>query len=267
MLLHRVLTALVFAPALFGLVWWGGLPLQIATLGLVLLMLWEYLRLVMSEAGDLWTKGVAYALSLGVVAAIFDWLPGRTATWVLPLGTIVILTTSLVRPEPLERALVRVALCGLGVLYCAALLPYLARLRAVDDVGLGMALAALFCTWGADTGAYFAGRAFGRHKLYPKVSPGKTIEGLFGGILAAVAVAFIVREIIGFALPASYTVVLGVIAAVFGAVGDLCESLLKRSVGAKDSSQLIPGHGGVLDRFDGVIFVAPAVWIYWGMIG
>jgi len=179
----------------------------------------------------------------------------------LPLTVIALLLTVLGRPEPIEKTFTYAAFLALGIGYCAVLIVYLARLREAPD-GKALALAALFCTWGADTGAYFAGRFFGRHKLAPRISPKKTIEGAIGGMASAVAVAFLVRWLFSVPLAAQHVVAIGLLAGSFGMVGDLCASMLKRSVGAKDSSNLIPGHGGVLDRFDGVMFAAPVIFAY-----
>ncbi|HET6345263.1 MAG TPA: phosphatidate cytidylyltransferase, partial [Myxococcota bacterium] len=181
-----------------------------------------------------------------------------------PAGALLLLTAVLFQPEPMATSIQRAALVALGVVYCAALIPYLAVLRGRpdDSHGLGLCLMALFCTWASDTGAYFAGRTLGRRKLYPKISPSKTVEGGVGGLLTAVAMAFAIRGALHLDLSPLHTGLLGAVSAAFGAVGDLCESMLKRSVGAKDSSKLIPGHGGVLDRFDGVMFAVPAFYIY-----
>ena len=137
----------------------------------------------------------------------------------------------LLRPDPIHASISRAGLVAIGAVYAGGLIPYLARLRELPS-GMALALMALFCTWGADTGAYFAGRLFGRHKLYPKVSPGKTWEGLGGGILWGIGVAFLVRFLFRMHLDAVHVVAMGVLAACFGLVGDLAESLLKRSVGA-----------------------------------
>lgn len=265
MLLHRVLAALVFAPGLLALVWWGGVPLGVTCLGLAAVMLWEFLRLTLGT-GEVYTKTVAHLLALACGAALLGWIDGPAAALLVPVGTMLLLFATVAAPEPVEQTFNRAALVALGVLYTAGLIPFLARLRDLPELGLGLSLAALFCTWGADTGAYFAGRAFGRIKLYPKVSPGKTVEGLIGGTVAAVAVAFLVRWMFTVQITDLDTVVVGLIAGLFGIAGDLSESLLKRSVGAKDSSRLIPGHGGFLDRFDAVIFVAPAVFVYITML-
>lgn len=255
----RILAALVFAPALLGLVVWGGVALDITCAVLALLMLYEYLQLTLGK-GLLYAKGVAFVLTGAVVASLLGYVPVLSGL-LLPAATIVLLASMLAGSQPMEQALRRAALIALGIGYCGGLVVYLARLRQVPQ-GLGLALAAVFCTWGADTGAYFAGRAFGRHKLAPRVSPKKTIEGAVGGVAAAVGVAFLIRWLFVMHLGAFDTVAIGVVAGILGIVGDLCESLLKRSVGAKDSSRLIPGHGGVLDRFDAVMFVAPALFIY-----
>lgn len=123
-------------------------------------------------------------------------------------------------------------------------------------------LAALAVVWAADSGAYFAGRRFGKHKLSPRISPNKTVEGLVGGLLAALVAGLLVGWFAGAApaqLPALALVVFATV--LFSVVGDLFESLLKRHVGAKDSGTLIPGHGGILDRLDGVLAALPAFWL------
>jgi phosphatidate cytidylyltransferase len=134
----------------------------------------------------------------------------------------------------------------------------LALLHAERPMGQYWLLLALAIVWAADSGAYFAGRKFGKHKLSPRISPNKTIEGLIGGIVAGMLVAVIAAPFIGTktsALPAVALVAAWTI--LFSVVGDLFESLLKRHVGVKDSGHLIPGHGGVLDRIDSVLAALP----------
>ena len=135
----------------------------------------------------------------------------------------------------------------------------LAWIHAGQPNGHRWLLCALMVVWAADTGAYFSGRHFGRHKLAPKISPNKTVEGLVGGMLLAVIVGVALSLFAGATtaqLPAVAAVSL--LAALFSVVGDLFESLLKRHAGVKDSGALIPGHGGVLDRLDGVLAALPA---------
>jgi phosphatidate cytidylyltransferase len=129
-------------------------------------------------------------------------------------------------------------------------------------------LIALLVIWGADTGAYFAGRRFGKHKLSPRISPNKTIEGLVGGMVASVVIALIAAPFAGATVAQLPWVALVVVVTVlFSVVGDLFESLLKRHVGAKDSGDLIPGHGGILDRIDSVLAALPVFALGKGLLG
>jgi len=144
----------------------------------------------------------------------------------------------------------------------------LAWIHASEPNGHRWLLTALAVVWAADTGAYFAGRRFGKHKLAPRISPNKTVEGLAGGMLAAVLAGIGFSLIAGAApeqLPAVALVALA--AGLFSVVGDLFESLLKRHVGVKDSGHLIPGHGGILDRLDGVLAALPAFALGKALLG
>lgn len=260
MLLTRVAAAIIFAPLLFGLVYLGGFPLAVACFILVTAMLWEFQRMLLAGTPIL-LRTLCFAVGLYIAALIMGFWGLSSLAIVVPSFMVIGMMLILAHPEPIELTVHRLGLVFLGALYAGGLLPYLARVRGLQE-GLGLSLMALLCTWGGDTGAYFAGKAFGRHKLYPIVSPGKTVEGAMGGWLAAVVVALLIRTVFDVNIGVIHAIMVGSIAGIFGVVGDLCESLLKRSVGAKDSSGLIPGHGGVLDRFDAVMFVAPLVYIY-----
>jgi phosphatidate cytidylyltransferase len=156
------------------------------------------------------------------------------------------------------RTPTQVGIAVLGAAYPGLLLSALVRLRQLDR-GEYWILLALVVTWFNDTGAYFAGRAFGRHKLYPRVSPSKTVEGAIGGLLASVSGAIAVQMLFLPRLPLWGAAVIGAGGAVLGPLGDLSESMLKRAWGAKDSGHLLPGHGGLLDRIDALLFNAPFV--------
>jgi phosphatidate cytidylyltransferase len=138
----------------------------------------------------------------------------------------------------------------------------LSWLRLLPGTGMGWVMTALTLTWANDTCAYFAGRFLGRHKLYPEVSPNKTWEGFFGGMAGSVASLVVLK--LGFYpfLNWADCLIVGVAGGVFGPVGDLVESMLKRAYGVKDSGKIIPGHGGVLDRIDALLFNAPMVCAY-----
>ena len=116
--------------------------------------------------------------------------------------------------------------------------------------------------WIGDTGGYFAGRAFGKHKLYERVSPKKTVEGAIGGVMSTIAFAVVMSVFFIPSLPVRDAVILGAVGAVLGICGDLGESLLKRSVGVKDSGGIVPGHGGILDRIDALLLTGPVTLLY-----
>ena len=158
----------------------------------------------------------------------------------------------------LEKVPRRVGLAVLGAVYAGLLLSALVRLRQLE-AGFWWVILALVVTWANDTGAYFAGRAFGSRKLFVRVSPSKTWEGAIGGAAASIAGALVVAFVWLQALPLWAAALIGLGASVLGPLGDLSESMLKRAYGAKDSGRTLPGHGGMLDRIDALLFNAPFV--------
>ncbi len=173
-------------------------------------------------------------------------------------------------PLPLPKSAHRVGLDGLGLLYLGATLPGILGLRLLDlEQGWAWVLLSMLITFGGDTGGYFAGRAmggklFGEKRLAPQLSPKKTWEGYLGGVALGTGGAFLAQS--QFTACASLNsldcILLGFIGVSLGVAGDLFESMMKRSAGVKDSGTLIPGHGGVLDRIDALLFVAPALYLY-----
>lgn len=162
---------------------------------------------------------------------------------------------------PLSEAPLRTAHLLTAFVYGSGGLTALAALRQGTD-GVWWVVASLVITWGNDTAAYFFGRLFGKHRLYPEVSPNKTWEGFAGGFVGSVGFLFIQRQFFFSSLSVIDCLVLGGLASVLGPVGDLSESMLKRAYAVKDSGRIIPGHGGMLDRLDALIFNAPMVLLY-----
>ncbi|MBN1556754.1 MAG: CDP-archaeol synthase [Lentisphaerae bacterium] len=176
-------------------------------------------------------------------------------------------------PQPLAT----IGCTLLGILYVPFLLNFITRLAfawegggfatEVSRAGRLLVLYLVLVVKSSDMGAYFTGKLVGRHKLFPRLSPGKTWEGVAGGIAAALAVSLAFCWTVGgdmgrMTLTTGHAVVLGVLLAVAGLIGDLCESLLKRAAGTKDSSSAIPGLGGILDVLDSLLFGAPALYVY-----
>ena len=260
-----MLAAAVFAPALLALVVRGGEPLRVAAGVLAALMLLEAMALLLPRApGGL--RVASAAAGLLIAAQGLALLPSSAAGWLPNTCVFLVLSAALTAPGTPQVLVPQAGAALLAAWYGCSLIPVLWQLREMPTLGLGLALMALFCTWAADTGAYFAGRAWGRRKLCPRVSPGKTLEGAAGGLVAAMAMAWALRAALALPLALPQALTLGLTAATLGILGDLYESLIKRACGAKDSSQLIPGHGGLLDRFDGVLFAlwgvrAYAAWV------
>jgi phosphatidate cytidylyltransferase len=150
-----------------------------------------------------------------------------------------------------------------GVLYVGLLLSYLVDLRL--DGGRNWVFLAILATFGSDTTAYFVGKAFGRHHMAPRISPNKTWEGGIAGVFGAIIVSLLFTLSWPLQLPVNHwqAILLGVLISVFGQLGDLLESLLKRFTGVKESGSLMPGHGGLLDRMDSIVFAGVVVYIYY----
>lgn len=148
-----------------------------------------------------------------------------------------------------------------GLLYSGIGFHSFSNLRVHED-GLNWVLCALIITWGNDTAAYFAGRFFGKHKLYPEISPNKTWEGFAGGLLGSVGGLFIFKQWFFPVLTNVDCLALGILGGIVGPIGDLCESMIKRAHQVKDSGRMIPGHGGMLDRVDALLFNGPLVFLY-----
>jgi phosphatidate cytidylyltransferase len=166
----------------------------------------------------------------------------------------------LARHGDLEAAVQRFGLTVLGVLYVGFFLPHVILLRERPD-GWRWILFAIAAVFGSDTGGYFVGRAYGAHKLMPAVSPSKTIEGAVGALVGAVLASLLMQVLVHRTLGVEEAILLGLVMSVLAQFGDLCESALKRAFGAKDSGWIIPGHGGILDRLDSLLF--PFVFAYY----
>jgi phosphatidate cytidylyltransferase len=257
-LAQRVLSALVGIPVLVALVGWG--PSWLFTILVLLLAVGAQLELyrMFGEAGIEADRSIGLLLGALVVLAFASGRPVLLPL-ALSLAVVVVVALGVRRDAGAERAWAGVTLTLLGVCYCAWLLGHAIWLRALPG-GQVLTLFALGVTWCGESAAYFVGRRFGRRQLAPRVSPGKTVEGAVAQLIASTAAAVVGAPLVPFSFPEAAAV--GVLLGVVGQIGDLSESFLKRSAGAKDAGRLIPGHGGLLDRLDSLLFNVPALY-YW----
>lgn len=256
-------TALVAAPLILALIFkappWGlfALVLPAALLGCFELF-------SMTHADD--PAGRAFGTLLGGVVCFGLYFGGHDPRVLVSLLLVLPILGpmfTLVRLGDMKSAALRAASLGFGPLYVAAPLTLIATLRRDHPAeGPAYVLFVLMFSWLADTGGYFGGRFFGKHKLYEAVSPKKTVEGAIGGLIGALLGGLLVRALCWPEMPLVHLIVLALVAAAAGMAGDLAESLLKRSVGVKDSGNILPGHGGILDRVDATLLTATVVYLY-----
>jgi phosphatidate cytidylyltransferase len=256
----RLLTSAVAVPLLLCLLYRGPI-IGWALLIFVAIVAAAQELYAMAAPGHRFAQVAGIVLTCVVSATLY--FATRDARALLTLGIAVPLVGFMVplwRVKDIAGSGLRLMTLVAGPWYIGALLTTTSLLRR--DFGAGWVLLVLSIAWLADTGGYFVGRKLGGAKLYPAVSPNKTWAGLYGalggGTLAGAAAS------LGYlpSLPLGHGLLLGLFGGAIGQLGDLVESLLKRSVGAKDSGFIIPGHGGILDRIDAVLFVAPTTYLY-----
>ena len=267
----RVIVSLAGVPVVLFAAYFGGAALS-ALLGILAAVgTWELYRIATVAGVRPLAVGVALSAAVPLlVQAHFQ----RILSVPLSVGAVIVvaLLGAALWVRGVEgRPLLAVAVTVFGVLYVGGMLSFGYGLRehrftVGDAAGATLVGFPVLLTWASDTGAYFVGRAIGRRKLMPSISPGKTIEGSLGGLVTTVLVAwlyatFVLVPVASLALTAAGVVVIGVAVSVAAQVGDLAESMIKREAGVKDSSGFLPGHGGVLDRVDSLLFVLPVAYL------
>jgi phosphatidate cytidylyltransferase len=272
----RVASALLLFPLLVAVTWIGGFPFAILLACAAALGAFELVSMF-DEVGAPELFGVAVAGLLPVATWFAATHSARGYPAIVPalvaVGAVALLTMNLFRPGPIEHAPRRAGISVLSWMYTGLLISTAAGLRV--RFGFVWLMLAFVVSWLNDILAYFAGRFFGKTPLYPRVSPKKTWEGFAGGmagsILGALGTKIVFRWLPcpageEFLLSWMGCVGVGIGAGVLGPIGDLAESMFKRAAGKKDSGRLIPGHGGLLDRIDALLFVLP--WVYlWAAVG
>jgi phosphatidate cytidylyltransferase len=268
--MKRILTAVVALPILLFTVW-SSSPYYFVILSTIAVLL------ALGEFYSLATKArckpqvvTGFCAALVVIASFVFEEPLLTVAALIAVA-IVTLVAAVFRPSELKESLVSVSSTIFGVIYVALLASCLVGVRMISDSrfatpvshlaskALTMFFAIVIFT---DTGAYYTGRTIGRHKLAPRISPGKTIEGAIGGFVMAAVAGYVSKLTFFPEIPLAHCLVLGTIIGIVGQIGDLAESLLKRGSDVKDSGRLLPGHGGMLDRVDSILFSAPVLYFY-----
>lgn len=270
MLKQRVITALLLLPVLLGMIWFAPTPWLYAFFSVAGLMIaWEWTglsRSLQSAQRYLFVAVVGLVLYAVWIAPppFRPWLFGLAGLWWVFSFTLVSGFPGNFERRPPSAT----AMSLLGVLLISSTLLALATLHAMPN-GVMRLIYLFFLIFAADTGAYFAGRRFGRRKLAPNVSPGKTVEGAVGGLLLCAVWSLIGGAAI-FGLQGSALLALlalSLVVAVFSIVGDLTESMFKRVAGIKDSGNILPGHGGILDRVDSILAAAPVMVLGLQLLG
>ena len=266
-MIKRTISAFVIGWTCFGCLVYGGLPLLLMIGLIAIIGILEYTK-ILNNKGFYPFKTTMLIFCLLILTAtslkLWDFLP-----FIIYLGTAFAFMSVIFRGR--QPYIGNVATTALGFLYTGWLPAHIILLRQIDSATLGFLnfesnngiiylFMYFFGVFATDIGGFYFGKNLGKRKLAPVISPNKTIEGAIGGGISSIIVCMIIGWFTGFSI--FHTIMIALVTTVFAQIGDLSESLMKRDAGVKDSGASIPGHGGFLDRFDGYIFAAPAVYYY-----
>ncbi|WP_313884958.1 phosphatidate cytidylyltransferase [Desulfofundulus sp. TPOSR] len=258
MLRHRILSALVGIPLFIAAVWHGNLSLLVFT-GLLMVLAAVEMVALFQRVNLYPPHGLAVMGSLFLLGSAYLYKDAGLGGAIALILFFILVFMVFLYPafSPVEGAVTLLATLYIG------LFVYIYLLRLLPDGWIWLTFT-LVGTWSSDTVAYFAGKRWGRRQLAPALSPGKTVEGAVGGLVGSLLAAVAFMLIYPF-LPRGPLLLLGLLLGLAAMVGDLVESAFKRQAGVKDAGDIIPGHGGILDRFDSMLFTAPLVYYYVGM--
>ncbi len=257
-LAQRVLSAVIAIPILVIVIWFGEPWFSVVVVVVAVIAALEFYTLAdQTDATPLVTVGLLGTIGTILLVSLRGPISIPLAVFGLVSLVSLPLVYLLVRRYPFRSWLWTWG----AVWYIGACMAFIVLTRQLDK-GREWVLLTMLTVFAADTGAYVVGRAMGRRKLWPQVSPGKTWEGALGGLAWAIVVSLVLYLLLDLPGPATHAIALGAIAGVLGPVGDLWESYLKRKAGVKDTGNLIPGHGGMLDRLDSIVLTFVAVYYY-----
>lgn len=260
----REITAAVGAPLVIWLIGWSHEYVFDVVLALVaILAMVEFVNLGRAKGYDIPLVLCVVIVVIILTAFVLDHVSVELGVFA---ALLLIPASYVFSRKPLEHSLPSSAVAVLATTYVGMLTGSLIRLRKDFPEGWKLVFFLLLVVWLGDSGAYYVGKKFGRRKLSPRISPKKTVEGLLGGLVTSVIAAVVIHFTFFPNFPLHHAIVAALILSFAGVVGDLAESMWKRSAEVKDSGSLLPGHGGFLDRFDSVLFTAPILYCYWTLI-
>ncbi|MBU0472688.1 MAG: phosphatidate cytidylyltransferase [Bacteroidetes bacterium] len=260
----RILVAIFTIPVLLGLTYWGGIPFLILIMAIGLTSFYEFSKIVNKK--NIFTSNLVGFISITAII-LNTYFHFATYEILLLILIPILLMFELFRDK--ESAISNISSTLLGIFYAGFFSSTIVAIREFYASGMqeyangGFIIISILITlWMTDSAAYFIGTAFGKHKLFPRVSPKKSWEGAIAGFVFAaislIVLKFVLLTFLNWIDIFAFTIIIGI----FGQIGDLIESLIKRDADVKDSSNLIPGHGGILDRFDSLLFSAPIIYLY-----
>ncbi len=260
----REITAAIASPFVIWLIGWGHEYLFNAVIAAVaVLAMLEFINLGRAKGYHIPLLLCVVVMLIIMGAFVLDDLSVELGMFA---ALLLIPASYVFTKKPIEESLPSSAVAVLATTYVGLLGGSLIRLRHDFPEGWKLVFFLLLVVWLGDSGAYYVGKKFGKHKLSPVISPKKTVEGLIGGMLTSILTAIVIHFTFFPKFPLLHAIVAGVILSFAGVVGDLAESMWKRSAAVKDSGTLLPGHGGFLDRFDSILFTAPILYCYWTLM-
>lgn len=268
----RIISAIIGLPILVFFVVMGGIYLQAAIAVVSLIGMFEFYMAVSKKIKAVHVVGFLTQVAYILLVRMPDTFQIMITVAMLCIMVILIFKHN-------TNSIYDGCTAMFGFLYVGYLMTDIFLIRSMEAIGAAMVWVPFICAWGSDTGAYFTGSAFGRHKLAPVISPKKSVEGAIGGVVSGAALNMVFAAVIYgiadlggvFHRELTYVIiifgVIGAVGAAFSQLGDLAASSVKRFTKIKDFGKIMPGHGGVLDRFDSVLFTAPAVYIMLRLVG
>ncbi|MBZ0179353.1 MAG: phosphatidate cytidylyltransferase [Melioribacteraceae bacterium] len=263
----RIIVSIIAIPLIIGICYLGGYYFLAFTLGIGLISFYEFSLLAKNK--DAYVNSIV-GFVMTAFLIINSYFVFISFHYSILIGILLLLIYELFRDK--SSAIINLGTTLLGIFYIGLFSSTLIGIREIysgfsyeyQNGGL-LIISMMITIWMCDSAAYFLGTAFGKHRLFPRVSPKKSWEGAVAGFIFSIATMIFMKSVLIDFLTMNQAITIGIIIGSFGQIGDLIESLIKRDANVKDSSDIIPGHGGILDRFDSLLYSAPIVFLYFSL--